>query len=75
MEKEIKKLKRRNYIFLGISFLFGWLYLEERSRADKLEGVVDNLEKTNKGLQKTVGGLAHALGKKIGKDEMIKYGK
>jgi hypothetical protein len=68
MEKSEKREKRKKiigkiFVLITISTLLG-LYLNEKSKVSKLEGVIENMEKTVKGLVKTLLSQAYALGRK-----------
>ena len=49
-----------------VLFGLGAFALHEKSRADRLQGQVDSLEKSLRGSQKTVGILSYVLGKERG---------
>ena len=67
MEKE--KRKKKILRITGICFIIagfvglGYFAHKQKERADVLQGENNNLQKTVKGLQKTVAIQAHALGK------------
>ena len=66
MEKEKRKkiLKFTGICFTIAGFVgLGYFAHKQKERADVLQGENNNLQKTVKGLQKTVAIQAHALGK------------
>lgn len=66
MEKEKKKkfLKITGICFTIAGFMgLGYYAHKQKEKADILQGENNNLQKTVKGLQKTVAIQAHALGK------------